>query len=99
MHSGPCCFWLLQPNIAPTEDHLALEVGGINTIAVNDPNGPDTGGGEVLDDRRTEPAGADHENSGIPNQGLTVRTESIEPKVAVIPILQPIVDLDHRTTL
>jgi len=46
-------------------DHLPLEVRALDHVAVDDPDCADARGREVLDDRRAEPAGADHERASV----------------------------------
>ena len=50
-------------------DHLPLQVRERHRVVVDDPDRADAGRGEVLDQRRAEPAGADHEHP----RGLELR--------------------------
>ncbi|KAF0128679.1 MAG: hypothetical protein FD152_2284 [Xanthobacteraceae bacterium] len=43
-------------------DDLALQVGERHAVVVDDADGADAGGGEVEEQRRTESAGADHQD-------------------------------------
>jgi len=60
---------LLAPHVVVPVDDLSLEVRQLHLVVVGDPDGADAGGREVLDDRRTEPARAEHEHLGV-EQGL-----------------------------
>ena len=44
-------------------DDLALQVGEIDPVVVDHAQGADAGGGEILQERRAEPAGADHQHA------------------------------------
>ena len=46
-------------------DHLALEVGKVDHVVVDDPERADAGGGEVQRGRRAEPAGAEQQHLGV----------------------------------
>ena len=46
-------------------DHLALEVGEIDVVVVDDPDRADAGGGEVQRRRRPEPTGAEQQHPGV----------------------------------
>ena len=44
-------------------DDLALQVGEIDRVVVDHAQSADAGGGEILQERRAEPAGADHQHA------------------------------------
>ncbi len=50
-------------DIALCEHHLALQVGEVDAVVVDDAERSDTGGGEILQHRRAEPARSDHEHA------------------------------------
>ena len=45
-------------------DHLAVQVRRLDPVGVDDPDGAHPGGGQVLQHRGSEPAGADHQHPG-----------------------------------
>ena len=44
-------------------DDLPVQVGERHDVVVDDPEGPDTGAGEILQRRRAEPSGADNKDA------------------------------------
>ena len=50
------------PHVGDAVDDLALEVGGVDHVVVDDADGAHPGRGEVEQRRRPETAGADHEH-------------------------------------
>ena len=53
-----------RPMSAVVQD-LALQVGELDHVVVDDAEAADAGGGEVVEDRRAEPAGADHQHGAV----------------------------------
>ena len=45
-------------------DHLALQVGRIHHVVIDQADAPDAGRGQVQRHRRAQPAGADHQHGG-----------------------------------
>jgi hypothetical protein len=67
-------------------DDLSLEVAPLDPVGVGDAETTHAGGGEILDDRRTEPAGTDHEDARGKQRSLSVRADVVHddvPGVAV----------------
>ncbi len=53
---------LARADILRAEDDLPLQVRQRDMVVVDDADGADAGGGEIGEQRRTEPAGADHQH-------------------------------------
>ncbi len=62
--------------------HLALEVGEFQPVRVHQPDGSDTGGGEVQAERRAEPAGANNQSSCGLQPGLAGAADLPEQNMA-----------------
>ena len=56
---------LRLPDVGLAVDDLALQVGLVDDVEVDDAEGADTGGGEVEQRRRAEAAGTDDEHLGV----------------------------------
>ena len=56
---------LRLPDVGLAVDDLALQVGLVDDVEVDDAEGADAGGGEVEQRGRAEPAGADDEHLGV----------------------------------
>ena len=58
----PRAFHLGTADVLRGVDHLTLEIGQRNGVVVDDAERADARRGEILQQRRAEPAGADDEN-------------------------------------
>jgi len=67
-------------------DHLPLEVRALDHVAVDDPDCADARGREVLDDRRAEPAGADHERASVEEALFALRADLVHDHVSGVPV-------------
>ncbi len=63
-------------------DYLPLEVRKGNRVVVDDSDRPDSGGGEILDQRRAEPPGPDDQDPGGLDPGLAGAADLGEDEVA-----------------
>jgi len=77
---------LLSTHVVVAVDDLALEVREFNHVVVGDPERADTRRGEILDDRRPEPPGAQDEDVGVQEVALTVRADVVHDDVPRIPV-------------
>ena len=55
-------------------DDLALQVGLVDHVELDDPDGAHPGGGQVQQRRRPQPAGADDQHAGVLQPLLPVQT-------------------------
>jgi len=65
-------------------DDLALEIGEIDLVVVDQRDAADPGRGEIEQHRRTEPAGTDHQRMARADARLAVDAELFEQDVARI---------------
>ena len=63
-------------------DDLALEVGDVDHVVVDDAERPDAGGGEVERGRRAEAAGAEQQHLGVEQLLLALDADLGEQEVA-----------------
>lgn len=63
-------------------DHLALQVRQADRVVVDHAQSADAGGGEVLQQRRAQAAGADHQHTGLAQLGLTDAADLRQDDVA-----------------
>ena len=63
-------------------DHLALEVGHVDHIVVDDPERADPGCGEVQRGRRAKAAGAEQQHLGVKQLLLALRADLGQQQVA-----------------
>ncbi len=63
-------------------DHLALEVGEIDDVVVDDPQRADAGRGEIQSGRRAEPAGAQQQDLGVEQLLLALRADLRDQQMA-----------------
>jgi hypothetical protein len=66
-------------------DHLALEVGHLDDVVVDDPDCPDTGRAQVEECRGAEAAGADDEHPRGAQASLPVGADVGEEQVTGVP--------------
>ena len=66
-------------------DDLALQVGLIDGVVVDDPEGPDTGRREVHEGRRTEATGADAEHTRCLQPLLSSHGDVRDDQVPAVP--------------
>ena len=62
--------------------HLALQVGGVDDVVVDHPDGAHPGGGEVEQGRRPEATGTDDEHPRRAQPALPVEAEVRQEQVA-----------------
>ena len=67
-------------------DHLALQVGGVDDVVVDQAEGADPGGGEVERGGRAEPAGAEQQDLGVQQLELAVDADLGEQRVARVAV-------------
>jgi hypothetical protein len=65
-------------------EHLALEVGGIHHVRVDDPQRPDPGRGQIEGGGRPQAAGPDQKNRGPQEGGLAGLSDLREEDVAAV---------------
>ena len=70
--------------VADAVQHLALEVGGIDLVEVDDAELPDAGRGQVDGGRAAQPAGADHEHLAVEQLDLPLFAELAKNGVAAV---------------
>ena len=63
---------------------LALQIGQIDPVVVDDPERADPGGGEIEQQRRAEPAGADHQHARRQQLFLPLLADLVEDQMARI---------------
>ena len=68
-------------------DDLALQVGDVDDVEVDDADGAHAGRREVEHRRRAEAAGADEEHAGVQQPGLAVRADLRDEQVARVALL------------
>ena len=79
------------PDVGDPVHHLALQVGGVDDVVVDHPDGAHPGGGEVEQGRRPEASGPDDEHPRGPQPALPVEAEVRQEQVAGVPgaLLEP----------
>ncbi len=65
---------------------LALQVREVDGVVVDHAQRADPGGGQIEQQRRAEPAGADHQHSGIEQFGLPLLADLRQDQVAGIAV-------------
>ena len=70
------------PDVGDAVHHLALQVGRVDDVVVDHPDGAHPGGGEVEQGRRPEPPGTDDEHPGGPQPALPVAADVGQQQVA-----------------
>ena len=68
-------------------DHLALEVGQVDGVEVDDADRADAGRGQVEGSRRAEPAGADHEHLRVEQLRLSLGPDLGDQQVTAVALL------------
>ncbi len=63
-------------------DHLALQIGEVDGIVIDDADGADAGGGEIKQQRRPQATGPHHQHLGSQKLQLPVFADLIEDDVA-----------------
>jgi hypothetical protein len=74
---------------------LALQVGEVDTIVVDDVEGAHTGGGEIHEGGRAQPTGADDQHARGEELGLALLAHLIEDQMARV-ALELAVGESHR---
>src|SRR6185312_9243149 len=77
-------FGLRPADIGLSVDDLALQIGFIDDVELDDSDGPDSRGGQVQQRRRAEPARADDQHARVLQPLLTVEPEVGDDQVAAI---------------
>ncbi len=67
-------------------DHLALEVGGVDHVVVDDPDRADPGRGEIESGRRAEPTGAEQKDLGVQEGDLALDADLGQERVARVAV-------------
>ena len=75
-------FDLGASDVAGAVDDLALEVGAVDDVEVDDAEGADAGGGEVDEHGRAEPARADGEHFAVDQLALPEGADLVHDQVA-----------------
>ncbi len=70
------------PHVGDAVDDLPLQVRGVDDVVVHDPDRPDARRGEVLQDRRAEPAGTDDADARRTQPALAVDADPRQQQVA-----------------
>ncbi len=77
---------LRHPDPLGVVDHLALQVGGVDDVVVDEADRADPGGGEVERGRRAEPAGAEQQHLGVEQLQLAVDPDLGQQRVARVAV-------------
>ena len=77
---------LRHPDPLGVVDHLALQVGGVDDVVVDEADRADAGGGEVERGRRAEPAGAEQQHLGVQQLDLAVDPDLGQQRVARVAV-------------
>ena len=93
---------LRHPDPLGVVDHLALEVGLVDHVVVDDPQGPNSGRREIEGGRRAQPSGADQEHLRV--QQLELALDPDLGQHGVSRVAHPLLGLealggDHRQSL
>ena len=75
---------------------LALQIGEIDPVVVDDADRPDTGGGQVHQHRRAEAAGADHQYARGEQLFLPLLADLVEDQVAGVTLELFFVEFHHN---
>ena len=67
-------------------DHLALQVGGVDDVVVDEADRADSGRGQVERGRRPKPAGAEQQDLGVEQLQLAVDPDLGEQRVARVAV-------------
>ena len=81
-----CALHLGAAEIGRAVDHLPLQIREAHRIVVHDADGADPGRGEILDQRRAEAPGADHEDASAFKLLLAGAAHILENEVAGITV-------------
>ena len=65
-------------------DDLPLEIVEADAVVVDDADLPDTGGGEIEQERRAEAAGADHQHLGVLQPLLSFAADLLQHQLALV---------------
>jgi hypothetical protein len=83
---GRSALGLARSDPALVEQDLPLKIAEIDYVVIDQPKPPDSGRGEILNERRADPAGADHRDVGG-KQGLLALASNFPqdnvPRVAI----------------
>ncbi len=82
----PRRFGLRHPDPLGVVDHLALQVGGVDDVVVDQADGADPGGGQVERRRSAEPTGAEQQDLGVQQLELAVDADLGQQGVARVAI-------------
>ena len=77
---------LAPADVGGREQDLALQVGELDDVVVDDADAADAGGGEIEEHRRAEPAGADDEHRAGAQRVLAALADLLEDELAVVPL-------------
>ena len=77
---------LRHPDPFGVVDHLALQVGGVDDVVVDEADGPDPGRGQVERGRRAEPAGAEQQDLRVQQLELAVDPDLGQQGVARVAV-------------
>ena len=77
---------LRHPDPLGVVDHLALQVGGVDDVVVDEADRADPGRGEVERGRRAEPAGAEQQHLGVEQLDLAVDPDLGQQRVARVAV-------------
>ena len=65
-----------SPDVGREVQRLAVQVGDLDVVVVDDPEPPDARPGEVHRHRRAERARADHQHAGVAQRDLRISVHS-----------------------
>ncbi len=75
-----------RPDVDRGVEHLALQVGGVDDVVVDEAEPAHPGGGEVLGKRRTESARAEQQHRGFEHLALPFHPELREVQMASVAV-------------
>ena len=73
-------------DVGGPEQGLALEIVEGDDVVVDHPQRADSGGGEIVDGRRADAAGADHRDAGVEQLALALAANLLEHDVAGVAV-------------
>ena len=80
---------LAPADVGGREQDLALQVGELDDVVVDDADAADAGGGEVVQHRRAQPAGADDQHRAGAQLLLAALADLLEDELAVVALRAP----------
>ena len=75
---------------------LALQIGQIDPVVIDDADRPDPGGGQIEEHRRAEPTGPDHQDARREQLFLPLLANFVEDQVAGVPLELLFTQLHHK---